>query len=327
MRRREFVALSASCLVWGALANSAQARRPPTVGVLWHAGAPSEEEPYYSALLQGFRDEGYIDGDTIKLEQRFPSESPERFRSFAAELIALQPDVLVGVGSLSTPYLAEATKTIPIVFTIVADPVAMKLVDSLAAPGRNATGFSNYSGDLMGKRLEVLRRALPDLKHVGMLFNPDDHLSSRYLAQAISAAQTLQLDLTQMPVRLPDEFKPTFSDAVGKGVQAVAVAGDGFMFRNRAAIARQCVERRLPVFGWSHETADAGFFASYGTDQRDLVRKAAGYVGRILRGARPADLPVEQPTKFELVLNLKTAKALGVTIPDALLHLADDVIE
>ncbi len=326
MKRRDFLALSTSYLAWSALAK-AKAGRIPTVGVLWHAGGPTEEEPYYTALMQGFRDLGYTTGVTINLEQRFPNEAPERFRALAAELVALQPDVLVGVGSLSAPYLTDATKTIPIVFTIVADPVGMKLVDSLALPGRNATGFSNYSGDLMGKRLEVLKRALPDLRHVGVLFNPNDKLASRYLGEAEAATSALRVALTQLPVGTPEEFASTFADAASRGLQAIAVAGDGFMFRNRVEIARHGVAQRLPVCGWSYETAEAGMFASYGTDQRDLLRKAAGYVDRILKGAHPADLPVEQPTKFELVLNLRTAKAIGITVPEELLHLADNVIE
>ncbi len=326
--RREFVAaLGGAAGVWPLAARAQQVGRIPTIGVLWHAGSAEQEQPYFGALLEGFKDLGYVEGKNIKLEHRFPNETPERFKSMAAELVSLKVDVLVTVGNPTARYAKDATSTIPIVFLFVSDPVGANLVDSLARPGGNATGLSNFATDLTAKRIEFLKEIVSGLSHVGLLVNPSEPSSRQYVDEGKAAAAALALAVQTFEARSLDELEPAF-DAMTKGsVQAVTFGPGGLLFQGRAIIDRLAIARRLPTCVWSKETLESGALMSYGPDQIAMARHAAVYVDKIIKGAKPADLPVELPTSFRLLINLKTAKALDITIPESFLVRADEVIE
>jgi putative ABC transport system substrate-binding protein len=328
MQRRSFITLlGGAAATWPMAALAQKAGKIPTVGVLWHAGNPEGEQPYFDALIQGFGDLGYVDGRTIKLEHRFPDEAPDRFRTMAAELVSLNVDALVTVGSATAPYAKNATTTIPIVFTLVGDPLGTRLVDSLARPGGNVTGFSNFSVDLNGKRLQFLGDIIPNLSRIGLLVNPLEASSRLLLEETRNAAAKLAMTLQTFEARSLDDLEGAFDAMVKGGVQAANIGGGGLFFVGRANIAKLALARNLPIGVWSRETLEAGALMSYGADQVSIVRRAAVYVDKILKGARPAELPVQQPTKFQFLINLKTANALGITVPPVLLANADEVIE
>jgi putative ABC transport system substrate-binding protein len=277
-------------------------------------------------LLGGFRTLGYVEGRSIRLEHRFPNEMPERFKRMANELVALNVDVLVSAGTQAALALRDATKTIPVVFMFIPDPVGNKLVDSLGRPGGNVTGLSNFSSDLIGKRLQYLKQAIPRLSRVALLVNPDSQISRRYIDVARAAAPGIGLAIQTFEVRLLDEFEPAFDAMAKAGMQAVSINADGLIYQGRELIARLALARHMALVAYSRETFEAGALMSYGPDNIVATHRAAALVDKILKGAKPADLPVEEPTKFELVINLKTAKALGLTIPPSLLARADQVI-
>jgi putative tryptophan/tyrosine transport system substrate-binding protein len=326
--RREFIsAIGGAAVMWPLAARAQQVDRIPRVGVLWHAGSAEQEQPYFGALLEGFKDLGYVEGKNIRLEHRFPNETPERFKSMAAELVSLKVDVLVTVGNPTAPYAKDSTSTIPIVFVFVSDPVGAKLVDSLARPGGNATGLSNFATDLIAKRIELLKEIVPGLSHVGLLVNPGEPSSRQYVGEGKAAAAALALAVQIFEAHSLDELEPAFDAMVKGGVQAVTFGPGGLLFQGRAVIDRLATARHLPTCVWSRETVESGALASYGPDQVAMARHVAVYVDKILKGAKPAELPVEQPTKFQLLINLKTAKALDLTIPESFLVRADEVIE
>ena len=327
MRRREFMTLlGGAAAALPGIARAQQAGRTPKVGYLWHAGNAEEERPYFPALLEGFARLGYVDGRNIALVHRFPDEKPERFTSMAAELVASNPDVLMG-GSISSVYLKKATSTIPIVFMFVPDPVGLKLVDSLARPGGNVTGLSNFGADLVGKRLQFLKETVPGLARVALLVNSTQPSAQIYVDVTGAAARGLGLALQTFDVRSPAEIEPAFDAMVSAGMQAVMTSSGGLMFQARALIAKLAVARRLPFVAFSRETFEVGALVSYGADQIEMCRRSTVFVDKILKGARPGDLPVEQPTKLEFLVNLRVAKAIGVTIPRNFLAIADEVIE
>ena len=328
MRRREFLGViggAASALPLVALAQ--QARKNPTVGILWHAGNAQEEGPIFSAMIEGFKALGYVDGHNIKFEHRFPNEVPERFASMAAELVALKVDVLVSVGVTAAPYVKRATSTIPFVFTIVADPVASKLVDSLARPGGNATGLTIFATELGAKRLQLLKEAIPALSRVGLLVNPNTASSRSYIEESKAAVANLGLSLQTFEARALDELEPAFDAAEKAGVQAISISPGGLFYQGRASIPKLALARGLATCVWSRETFEPGAFMSYGPDVLAVVRGTAVYVDKILKGAKPADLPVEQPTRLQLLINLKAARTLGFEVPPTLLARADEVVE
>jgi putative ABC transport system substrate-binding protein len=326
MRRRRFLAGLGGLAAARALPALAQQGRVPTVAYLWHAGSEAEATPYFGAIRDGFARLGYVEGRTINLVHRFPNEIPARFENMAAELVALRPDVLMG-GSIGAAYLKRATSDIPIVFMFVADAVGLGLVQSLARPGGNATGLSNFGRDIGGKRLEALKELVPGLKDVGFLINRAIPATRMYVEVMTEAAIQLDLRLHTFEARSMDEMEPAFDAMVKAGMQAVTVEQGGTNFQARAIIPKLALSRRLPLCAFSRETFEHGALVSYGPDQIARCHRACVYAQKILRGAKPADLPVEQPAKFELLINAKTAAALGLTLPPSLLAAADEVIE
>ena len=328
MRRREFITLLGVFALPLAARAQQSTKKTPRVGVLWHAGSAEEEAIYLGALLEGLTGLGYIDGKTIALEHRFPNEQPERFVSLAAELAALKPDVLVAVTQQTAVAAQRATTTIPIVFIVVPDPVGVKLINSLSRPGGNITGLTHIAVELSGKRLAVFKEAFPRMTRVALLVNANNpQTTKRYIDETNTAATGLGLDVQPVEVRSLTDFGQAFDRIVEGRLEGVAVPADPLFYQGRSVMAQTAITRRLPLMVYSRETLEAGALMSYGTDQRRIFRRAAVYVDKILKGEKPAELPVEQPTKFEFLINNKTAKAIGYTISELLLLRADEVIE
>jgi putative ABC transport system substrate-binding protein len=327
MRRRDFVSfIGGAMLAVPGIARAQPAGKIPTVGYLWHAGNAKEETPYFEALLEGFAKLGYVEGRNIKLEHRFPNETPERFKSMAAELVSLNVDVLMG-GAIASTYLRDATTKIPIVFMFVPDPVGMKFVQSIARPGGNITGLSNFGRDVAGKRLQLLKELVPGLSRVALLINSQQATTRVFVEVMHTAAEQLGLVLETFDARSLEEIEPAFDAMARAGMQAVTPVQGGLFFQARALTPKLALARRLPMLAYSRETFEYGALVSYAADQVEMCRRSAVYADKILKGAKPGDLPVEQPTKFELLINLKTAKALGLDVPLQLQQLADEVIE
>jgi ABC-type uncharacterized transport system substrate-binding protein len=327
MRRRDLITLlGCGIVILPHITHAQQVQRVPRIGVLWHAGSAEEEGPYFEAVQQGFRDLGYVEGQTITFEHRLPNEEPERFCTMAAELAALKPDVLLAASGPSGIAAKNATTTVPVVFILVQDPLGSKLVDSLARPGGNVTGLSNMAVELSTKRLEFLKEAIPHLSHVALLINPDVKIARLYVEESEVVARTLGLAIHPAEARSVGELERAFDAMVEARVQAVVVNPEGLYFQGRTSIAQLALARRLPTCVYSRETLEAGALMSYGPDYRAVFRRATVYADKILKGATPADLPVERPIKFELIVNLKTAEALGLTITPTLLFQADEVI-
>jgi putative tryptophan/tyrosine transport system substrate-binding protein len=326
MKRRDVMALIAGAAAWPMVVRAQERRRVPKVGVLWHAADADGEWPYFGCLLDGFEELGYASGD-IELIHRFPDEKPEKFQSMAAELVAFAPDVLVGVGG-AAPYVKKATSTIPMVFMYVADPIAAQLVESIRHPGGNATGLTNFGLELVGKRLEYLKEILPQqLTRVGMMVNPTNPISNFYVEQSNAAGPKLGLSCKPYDVGTLEALEPAFDAMVADRMEAVIFNAESLFYVGRKRIAELALARKLPCCGYVKEVLDAGLLISYGADQRLIARRTAYYVDRILKGEKPADMPVEQPTSFQLCINLTTAKALGLAVPPTLLASADEVVE
>jgi len=325
--RRHLIALLSGAAAWPLAARAQEKRRIPRVGVLWHAGSAAEEGPLFSALVDGFRALGYIDGQNIILEHRFPNEMPERFTSMAAELVSLNVDVIVSSGNNAAAYAKNATSSIPLVLMLISDPVGTGLVESLARPGGNATGISFFTSELIGKRLEFLREAVPGVSRVAQLVNPLAKISRLYRDLTKTAAAQLGLTVERFEVRSREDIEPAFEAMTRAGMQGVVTNADGLAYAQRELIGQSALKTRLPAVVFMRETLVPGTLLSYGVDSLAICRRAAAYVDKILKGAKPGELPVEQPTKFELLINLKTAKALGITVPPLLLSQADEVIE
>src|SRR5262249_22328301 len=289
-------------------------------------GSAEEEEVYLSVLVKAFNDLGYVEGKNIHLDHRFPAENPDRFRALARELVDEKPDVIIDVLVLGAVELKKLTDTIPIVFVIVADPVAYGLVKSLARPDSNATGLSLMTTDLSGKRLEILKEAVPKLSQVALLLDPTVVAKEKVIRANEVAAQALDLSVHTVEIGTPDEIEPAFAKMAQDGINGAAIGPAGLLFAQRARLGAAALTYKIPVMSHVAEEVPYGLLFSYGQDFPDFFRRAAGYVDKILKGAKPADLPVEQPTKFKLVLNLKTAKALGITFPQSLILSADEII-
>ncbi len=327
MRRRDFFSfIGGAMLAVPGVARAQPAGKIPTVGYLWHAGNAKEETPYFEALLEGFAKLGYVEGRNIKLEHRFPNETPERFKSMAAELVSLNVDVLMG-GAIASTYLRDATTKIPIVFMFVPDPVGMKFVQSIARPGENITGLSSFGRDVAGKRLQLLKEIVPGLSRVALLINSQQATTHVFVEVMQTAADQLGLVLQTFDARSLEEIEPAFDAMARAGMQAVTPVQGGLFFQARTLTPKLALARRLPMLAYSRETFEYGALVSYAADQVEMCRRSAVYADKILKGAKPGDLPVEQPTKFELLINLKTAKALGLDVPLQLQQLADEVIE
>jgi putative tryptophan/tyrosine transport system substrate-binding protein len=330
MQRREFITLlGGAAAAWPLPVRAQQpTKKIPKVGVLWHAGSAEEEAIYLGALKLGFNDLGYIDGKTIALEHRFPNEQPERFASLAAELAALPVDVLVAVTLPAALAAQRATTTIPIVFILVPEPVRSKLVNSFARPGGNITGLTQIAVELSAKRLELLKEAFPRMTRVALLANANDQQAMhRFMDETKTAATALGLDVQPVEVRSLGDFEQAFDKMVDSRLEGIVVYPDGLVYQGRTLMAQYARTRHLPLMVFSRESLVAGALMSYGPDYQNIFRRAAVYVDKILKGEKPADLPVELPTKFQFFINLKTAKALGIDVPPSLLTRADEVIE
>jgi len=290
----------------------------------------SLDAPRLGAFRQGLRDLGYIEGRNLVIEIRSADGKHERLPALAAELVALKVDVILAPTTVTALAAKQATKTIPIVFAGTTDPVASGLVTSLARPGGNVTGGSNLNSELVGKCLELLKQAVPGVSRVALLWQPgavDEHTEKDRLKRAEVAARALGMRLQFVDARGPEDFDRVFSEVTRARVGALTVLGSSLFIIERRRLVDLVTKNRLPaVYPW-REFVDVGGLMAYGANSADLYRRAATYVDSILKGTKPADLPVEQPTKFELVINMKTAKALGLTIPQSVLLRADQVIE
>ena len=327
IHRRKFIfALGGAATAWPLGARAQDKRRIPKVGILWHADSAKEEGPLFTTVVEGFRKLGYIDGQTIILEHRFPNEIPERFSSMAAELVALKVDVLMSSGNNAAPYAKNATATIPVVAMLITDPVGTKLIDSIARPGGNVTGLSLFSSELIGKRLQLLKEAMPSVSRVAQLVNPLAQISRLYVDLTKMAADQLGLTVERFDARSRDELEPAFTAMAKADMQAVLTNSDGLAYAQRELIGQLALKNRLAAAVYVREVLTPGTLLSYGPDILEICRRATVYVDRILEGERPGELPVEQPTKFQFVINLKTADALGIAIPPLLVNQADEVI-
>jgi putative ABC transport system substrate-binding protein len=308
-------------VVAGATAQAQQPKKVPRVGFLTTAGQSSKE-----AFRQGLRELNYVEGKNIIIDYRQTEGKAERLNELAAELARLKPDVIVAGSTQDVLAAKNASSTIPIVMMTVGDPVASKLVDSLARPGGNITGVTSLSPDVNGKRLELLKETVPTLSRVGVLWNPQGSGSPLSWKESQLAAQSLNIQLHSMEVRSPNDFGTAFENAIKARAHALVVTSNPVFSANQDRLVDLASKNRLPAIYGNRETVEAGGLMSYGTIYTDLYRRAATYVDKILKGAKPAELPVEQPMKFEFVINLKTAKQIGLTIPPNILARADRVI-
>ncbi len=331
MNRRRFLATLAGLggmLAAPLAAEAQQAAKVPRIGLLANnlAASPHLRE----AFLQGLRDLGYVEGRNLVIEYRDAEGKPERFPALAAELVALKVDVIVAPTTLAAVAAKQATRTRPIVFATAGDPVNSGLVTSLARPGSNVTGLSILAPELVGKRLELLTQAVPGVSRVAVLWQPGsmgERMDKDMLKEADGAAQALGVRLHFVEARGPADFDRAFSDMTRARAGALTVLGSTMFSNERRRLVDLAAKNRLPAVYTSREFVDAGGLMAYGPNLADMYRRAATYADRILKGAKPADLPVEQPTKFELVINLKAGKALGLTIPPSMLARADEVLE
>ena len=330
MERRAFLgAVTGGLLAAPLPAEAQQAAKAPRIG--WLAANLAPNPHLTEALRQGLRDLGYVEGRSVVIEYRDAEGKIERLPALAAELVALQVDVIVAGGTPQALAAKQATKTIPIVFTSATDPVTDGLVTSLARPGGNVTGLSTISTpEIVGKRLELLKQVIPGITRVAVLWQPGgqgERTNKDMLKGAELAARALGVRLQAVETRGPEDFDRAFSDMTRARAGALTSAGGTMFFNERRRLVDLAAKNRLPAAYTQREFVDAGGLMAYGANIADLWRRAATYVDKILKGAKPGDLPVEQPTTFELVINLKTAKALGLTIPPSLLQRADEVIQ
>ena len=331
MRRREFITfLGGLAAAWPITGRAQQAAKVARIGYLSTNLASSPH--HHEAFRQGLRDLGYVEGRNVVIEYRDAEGKVERHPALAAELVALKVDVIVVAGSTLTAQTAkQATSTLPIVFIAVGDPVGSGLVTSLARPGGNVTGLSNIGPELVGKCLELLKQAVPGVDRVAVLWVPGalgERTDKDMLKGAEVAGRALGVQLQFVDAAgLENNFDRAFSDMTSARAGGLTVLPSARLLREHRRLVDLAAKNRLPAVYTSREFVDAGGLMAYGANLADLYRRAATYVDKVLKGAKPADLPVEQPTKFELVINLKTAKALGLEIPPTLLTRADEIIE
>src|SRR5215510_4424501 len=304
-------------------AEAQQPKKIPRIGYLGQ-GAPSPNSPNLEAFREGLRQLGYVEGQNIIIEYRYAESRTERFPELAADLVRLKVDIIVATGTRANLAAKKATSTIPIVMAVSSDPLGSGLVESLARPGGNVTGFSSMGADLSGKRLELFREAFPKVRCLAVLWNTTNN---SLLKETLTTAQTLGFKILSLEVRSPEEFDSTFALLTRERCDGLFTFPSAFMTVNRKRILECAAKNRLPAIYSTEDFVEDGGLMSYATSIRDLHRRAAMYVDRILKGAKPADLPVEQPTKFELVINLKTAKQIGVTIPPEVLARATKLIK
>jgi putative ABC transport system substrate-binding protein len=320
--RRAFLVGLSGAAAWP-LAAGAQGTRMRRIGVLLF-GTP-ETDPNLGAFLRGMRELGYVESQNILIEYRYAEGKPDRLRGLAAELVAIKPDLIFALGGDVAPSVRAATSTIPIVMAVSNDPVQAGLVASLHHPGGNITGVTFVSSDLAARRLQFLREIATDLSRVGVIWNPD-HVDPEY-REAQAAAKTVGLQIHSLEVRKAEDFEEAFQSATKAEIQALMPITSRLMINNRPRIINFSNERRLLLACGFGPWARDGALLSYGPDTNAVTQRAATYADKILRGAKPDELPIEQPTKFQLVINSKTPRSLGVTIPSMLLATADQVID
>ena len=325
MKRREFITLLGGVATWPFVAWAQQSSTMRHIGFL---GPLSEQTQlqWTTAFLKGLRDHGWIEGTTISIDYRWAEGRSDRFAELAAELVQRNVGVIVTAGTEPTLAVKQATASIPIVFAAAGDPVGTGLVGSLARPGGNVTGLSNQSADVVGKRIDLLREAVPGLRKLAVMANIGSPIGALEIREIEDAGRTSGLEVVRLEIRGAEDIGPAIETLKG-GADALIVVTEALAQTNRMRINTLALVSRLPTMYGARTYVEAGGLMSYGADYNDLFRRAAGYVDKILRGARPRDLPVEQPTTFALIINLTTAKALGVQIPPMLLARADEVIE
>jgi putative tryptophan/tyrosine transport system substrate-binding protein len=325
MRRRRFITLfGVASALWPLGARAQQDEKIYKIGFLT-AGSP---EPGPTPVVrEAYRELGYVVGKNVTFESRYAEDKLDQLPKFAAELVNLRVDVITAAGTLAPLAAKQATSTIPIVMMAAGDPVGSGLVASLAHPGGNVTGTSVMAPDLAGKRLQLLKDLLPELSRVAVVWNAASPNSALVFKQSAGAAQTLGVELQSLEIREPADINAALEAATGQHANALIAVEDPLTVDLRNKIAEFAANHRLPAVSGFRVFADSGFLMTYGADRADILRRSVAYVDKILKGAKPSDLPVEQPTKFELVINLKTAKSLGLIIPSLLLASADEVIE
>jgi putative ABC transport system substrate-binding protein len=323
---RVVFALTLGVLVAPLIVDAQQPTKTPRIGVL-HVGAPAAVSQLVEAFKQGLREHGYVEGQNIVVERRFGEARTERISEVAAELVRLKVDVIVVGTDAGIAAVKRQTQTIPIVMANSTDPVGTGFVASLAHPGGNITGLSTMSPELSAKRLEILKEAIPGLSRVAVMWYPDARGAVLDYKETEGAARSLRLQLQSVEVSGADDFNRAFSALTTGRAEALIVAPAPLFFTSRGQIASLAQKNRLPSMGAVRDFAEAGGLMTYGPNPAERWRRAATYVDKILKGAKPGDLPVEQPTKFELVINLKTAKALGLAMPQSLLRRTDHVIQ
>ena len=325
--RRAQLLMATGLLLAAPLAAEAQpAKQVPRIGFLGPSSA-DRDASRLAAFRQGLRELGYVEGQNIVIDQRYASGRSEDLPKLAAELVRLKVDVLVTEGTAAAHAAKTATSTIPVIMGSVGNPVGAGLVASLARPGANVTGLSNSSFDLVTKRLEILKTVVPSTSNIAVLFNPANPTNPLELSKLQSAAPALGVTLFSFEVRGADDITRAYDAMTKQPRGAVLLAGDGIFRLHRERIVALAASNRLPTLYPARHFVDSGGLMSYATNFDDLFRRAATYVDKVLKGAKPADIPIEQPTKFELIINQKTAKALGLTIPPSILLQADRVIE
>jgi putative ABC transport system substrate-binding protein len=323
MNRRAFIAALSGAAAWPVVAQAQQ--KVFRIGVLSAGGVPPESN--LAALSEGFRELGWVEGKNFVYQFRFADNRPDRLADFGAELTQQNVDLIVTIGTLASLAAKRATSTIPIVMSSAGDPLGSGLVASLAHPGGNVTGLSLMAPDIAGKSLQTLKEILPSLSRVAVLWNAANPYPALVFKQTQDAGQNLGIQIQSLEVRGPNDFDGAFKAAIDQQAEALVNVPDPLTGNHMVLIAERALQLRLPSMHGGREFVLVGGLMSYGMQINDMFRRAAGYVVKIFQGQRPGDLPIEQPTKFELVINLKTAKILGIEVPPTLLARADEVIE
>ncbi|GLR83471.1 ABC transporter substrate-binding protein [Bradyrhizobium iriomotense] len=327
MRRREFIALLGGAVAWPRAAHAQLARHIPRLCFLTF-DPDASRSTRFGPFFEGLRDLGYVDGQTISVDYLSADGKGERFPSLAAECLRLRADIIAASTTPATQAAKKITRTIPIVMIALGDPVETGLVDSLAQPGGNVTGMSMMASEVAAKRLELLKEAVPEISRMLVLSYLADPIAPLQVKALEKAAHSLGVTLQIQDVRTADDLTAAFDAGARERAEGLLTTAESIFVAQRARVSELAARYRLPaMYPYTIQVADAGGLMAYDIDYADLERRAATYVDKILKGAKPSDLPVQQPTKFALVINLKTAKALGLTIPDSFLRRADQVIE
>ena len=327
MNKREFITLLGGAAAWPVAARAQQPERIRQIGVLMSGARDPQGQGLITALREALQELGWAAGSNVRTDYRWGAGKQQQIVAYAAELVARSPDVILATGTQVTAALNDQTKTTPIVFVNVADPIESGFVTSFSRPGGNMTGFTAWEFSIGGKWLELLKSVDQSVNRVLVLVNPDNPTWKGHVRTIQTLAPLLQTQISTVQVHTSDQIRNAIESFAGEPLGGMIVLPSGLMSVNRDLLAIVATQYRLPaIYPYGYYAASGGLM-SYGTDALDLYRRSAGYVDRILRGAKPSELPVQQPTKFEMIINLKTAKTLGLTVPDTLLAGADEVIE